>query len=35
VATPTQRRIEAAGPFLRILVGFIDLEIGRARVVKD
>src|SRR5208337_4230185 len=35
VAAPTQRRIQAARPFLLVLVRLVDLEIGGGGVVED
>ena len=35
VAAPAQRCIKFSAPFLRLLVGLVDLEIGRGGVVED
>jgi hypothetical protein len=35
VAAPTQRCIKLSAPFLGLLVGLVDLEIGRGGVAED
>jgi hypothetical protein len=35
VTAPAQRRIQPAGELLCVLIRFVDLEIGGARIVED